>query len=464
MTATDCTETSNIMAELYFEQLNSLGLLESFNQVPFRIQQRRNGFTPAMRCLTLLASQAQRCQRLTDWTRAHRLDSRLQHWMGGRAAPHPSTLSRTLAATDARTVEVLRREVLVPLTDQVLLSPATHGRWVFVDIDNKALPAEGDRYENTTTGRMADGGYARGYRLHLISLSNCWPLEMALTGASAHAVPSAMVMFRRLWHRTDGSLRRRMVARGDSNHGCVQFIRFLDRYEAGYLLKSYSSVTARNLWRRHRDVPTQRVVRTGKADLLAIDLGPTRINGMTRKRLPNGTERRRACHVTVPRVVVYHEDPAQVAANKRPECFALLTTLPASGSAGPAGGFDAAALLDEAYLPRGGDIENIFSQLDQAFEITHLRNRTFYGNWTFLMLSLIAATLTQWTRHEALDRQQFVPAGLKETLTAAANCGLRLSHDPVAGCTLIVGLTDLYSQTFQTALRCSYQHRFRFVA
>ena len=119
MAATDCTETSNMMAELYFEQLNSLGVLESFNQVPFRIQQRRNGFTPAMRCLTLLASQAQRCQRLTDWTRAHRLDSRLPHWMGGRAAPHPSTLSRTLAATDARTVEVLRREVLVPLTDQV---------------------------------------------------------------------------------------------------------------------------------------------------------------------------------------------------------------------------------------------------------------------------------------------------------------------------------------------------------
>jgi len=457
MTATNYSTTSNIMAELYFEQLNSLGLLENLNRVPFLIQQRRGGFTPAMRCLTLLASQAHRCRRLTDWTMAHRLDSRLQHWMGGRTAPHPSTLSRTLAATDTRTIEVLRREVLVPLTNQVLLSPATQGRRVFVDIDNKALPAEGDQYENTTTGRMADGGYARGYRLHLISLSNCWPLEMTLTGASAHAVPSAMVMFKRLWRRTNGSLRQRMVVRGDSNHGCVQFIRFLGRYEAGYLLKSYSSATARNLWRRHSDVPTQRIVRAGNPDLLAIDLGPTHLNGMTRKRRRDGSERRRACHVTVPRVVVYHEDPAQAATDRKPECFALLTTLPTNE-------FAPAALLDEAYLARGGTIENIFSQLDQGFEITHLRSRRFYGNWPFLMLSLIAATLTQWTRHEALDRQQPVPAGLQETLTAAATCGLRLSQDPVAGCMLTIGLTNTYSHTYKTALRCSYQHRFKFAA
>ena len=249
-----------------------------------------------MRCLTLLASQAQRCQRLTDWTPAYRLDSRLQHWLGDRPGPHPSTLSRTLAAADERTVQVLRQKVLVPLTDQALFSPQAQGRWVFFDIDNKGLSAEGKQYEGTATGRMGDGGYARGYRLHLISLDNCWPLEMEFTGANAHAVPSAMVMVKRLMHRVHGSLRKRMVLRGDGNHGCVQFIRFVNRYGAGYLFKSYSSETARNLWKSHSDGPKQRIARREKIDLLAMDLGATRINGMTRKQQPDGTIRRRACH------------------------------------------------------------------------------------------------------------------------------------------------------------------------
>ena len=158
-----------------------------------------------------------------------------------------------------------------------------------------------------------------------------------------------------------------------------------------------------------------------------MDLGPTRINGMTRKQLPNGQTRRRGCHVTVPRVVVYREDPQQIPADREPECFALLTKLPAHD-------YDSAELLTEAYLPRAGDIENIFCQLDQAFEITHLRSRRFHGNWTFLMLSLIAATLTQMIRQEAIGHEQPIPPGLKETLVAASECGLRLRQDPSAGC------------------------------
>ena len=457
MTSSHSYGSANLMQELYFQWLAKLDLLKALNQVPFQIQRRRNGFTPVMRCLSLLAAQAQRCQRLTDWTLAQRLDSRLQHWLDGRPAPHPSTLSRTLAATDEQTVRVLRQKVLAPLTDQALLSAQTLGPEVFFDIDNKTLPAEGDTYEGVATGRMADGGYCQGYRLHLISLANLWPLEMELTGANAHAVPSAMVMFKRLMHRIHGSLRRRMIVRGDSNHGCVQFILFLQRYDAGYLLKCYNSATARNLWKQHVGQAPRRLTRDQKADLLAIELESTTLTGMTRKKLPDGQERRKACHAVVPRVVVYHEDPAQVAPGKKPECFALLTTLPRQA-------FDSAALLEQAYLPRGGDIENIFCQLDQAFEITHLRSRKFYGNWTFLMLSLIAATLTQMVREQARLQEQPIPPGLQETLVAAATCGLRLEYEPTTGCIVVKGITNPYTVTFEKALRCSYQHRFRFAA
>jgi hypothetical protein len=445
------------MSELYFQWLDKLGLLKGLNQVPFQIQQRKTGFTPAMRCLTLLASQAQRCQKLTDWTPAHRLDSRLQHWLGDRPAPHPSTLSRTLAATDEQTIRVLRHNVLVPLTDQALFSAQARGKRIFLDIDNKGLPAEGDDYEGTAYGRMPDGKQHRGYRLHLISLANCWPLEMDFTAANAHAVPSAMIMLKRLMHRIHGSLRRHVVLRGDSNHGCVRFIRFINRYHANYLLKSYSSATAHKLWKIHGSRPAQRIVRPGKLDLLAIDLGPTRLDGMTRRQLPNGQTRRQSCHVIVPRVVIYREDPAQVPAGQTPECFALLTTLPADE-------FDPTELLEQAYLPRGGDIENVFCQFDQAFRITHLRSRKFHGNFTFLMLSLIAATLTQMIRQDDRLIGRPMPAGLKETLAAAADSGLRLEHDPDAGCMLQESITTGYTETFKAALRCSHQYRFKYVA
>lgn len=457
MTCVYSDTVANLMQELYFQLLDKFGLLELLDQVPFDIQQRKNGFTPAQRCLSILAALAQQCQRLTDWTAAQRADPRLKHWLDERQAPHCGTLSRSLAATHAGTVEALREKILVPLSDQALLWLPSQAPHIFVDIDNKALPAEGKDYEGTATGRMADGGYSEGYRFHLMSIDNIWALEMDFTGANAHAIPSAMRMVRRLMRRLVERWRRRIVLRGDSNHGSVQFLRFLQRYRVGYLLKCYNPATARRLWREHPELPRQRLVRQGKVDLLVIDLGPTELTGMRRRQLRNGQERRKRCQVRVPRVVVYHEDPAQVPPGHKPECFALLTTLTQEE-------YDAGRLLSEAYLPRGGDVENLFCQLEQAFQITHLRCRSFHGNYTFLLLVLIAATLTQMVREQARLEQRPIPPGLHETIRAAAECGLRLRQNAGTGLAVAVHVTTTYTATFQTMLRISYQHRFRFVA
>jgi len=266
-----------------------------------------------------------------------------------------------------------------------------------------------------------------------------------------------MVMVKRLMHRVHGNLRRRMIIRGDSNHGCVQFIRFLQRYGLGYLLKCYNPATAKRLWNENPGHPTQRIQRPGKVDLLAMDLGRTVIHGYTRKKNRQGEERRKACQTTIDRVVVYQEDPHQVPAGKEPECFALFAALPACE-------YDPGELLGEAYLPRGGDIENVFSQLDQAFAITHLRSRTFHGNWTFLLLTLIAATLTQMIREEAIGRGLPIPAGLKETLEAAAQSGLRFEQDAQAGCVSISDATTTYSDTFDRILWWTHQRRFKWAA
>lgn len=447
--------SANVMTELYLQFLRQLGLLEGLQGVPFQIQRRRSGFGPAQRCLTLLASQAQACVRLTDWTVGLRHDSRLCHWLGGRVAPHASTLSRSLAATDAETLRVLRGDVLVPLSDQALLTAEDTGARLFVDVDSKGLPAEGASYQATAYGRMNDGRQRRGYRLHLLSLENRWPLEMDLTGANEHGLGQGLVMFKRLMHRLSGGARGRVVIRGDSTYGCVRFVRWLQRYPCGYLLKGYNGSTGQKLWRLSR-ARRRRVRRDGRADLLALECGATTLTGMTRRKCADGTERRQAIQVRVPRVVVYQEDPAQVPEGETPDCFFLITTLSKQA-------YDSAALL-EAYLARAGDVENIFSQLDQAFAITHLRSRTFWGNYTFLMLTMIAANLMQMIREEALGRELPIPAGLSETLTAAKESGLQLRQHEEAGCVLHEGLAGSYAPTFKAILRCSYQHRFRYAA
>jgi hypothetical protein len=455
MTADHCDASANVMSELYFQTLRGLDLLRALDQVPFNIQRRASGFSPGARCLSVLASQAQACLRLTDWNFSLRHDSRLCHWLGDRPAPHASTLSRSLAATDEQTVRALRSKLLAPLSDQAVLGPEAAGRWVFVDVDDKGIPAEGKHYEGTSYGRMNDGRRRRGYRLHLVSLDNRWPLEMELTGADAHGVPWAMLMLKRFMHRLCGHNRRRMVVRADSNHGCVRFIRFLQRYSCGYLVKSYNSSTARRLWEQHGGKRC-RIVRAEKADVLAVDCGRTTLTGMTRKRCKDGRTRRKRCKLRVPRVVVYREDPQQLPPDKQPECFCLITTL--SGSQ-----YSPAEVL-AAYLQRAGDVENIFCQLDQAFQITHLRSRKFYGNYTFLLLAMIAANLTQMVREQSLRVELPIPPGLKQTLLAAKQCGLRLEQDPHAGCVLHKSTTKQYTVTFEKALRCSYQHRFRYAA
>lgn len=455
MTSVQCNESANVMSELYFETLRGLDLLKALNEVPFNIQRRRSGFSPAARCLSLLASQAQGCLRLTDWSLGLRQDSRLSHWLGDRPAPHASTLSRSLAATDKSTVQWLARQVLAPLTDQVLLGAEATGRWIFVDVDNKGIPAGGQDYEGTSYGRMNDGRRRRGYRLHLLSLDNRWPLEMEFTGANEHAVPWAMVMLKRFMHRLSRPHRRRMVIRGDSNHGCVRLVRFLQRYACGYLLKGYNSSTAHKLWQQNPG-ERWRIARLDRPDLLAVECGATTLTGMRRKRCKDGRTRRIGCKVAVPRVVVYQEDPRQLPAEGQPECFCLITTLGRKE-------YPPEQLL-EVYLQRAGDVENIFCQLGQAFEITHLRSRRFFGNHTFLLLAMVAMILTQMVREEAIRLELPIPPGLKEVLLAARDSGLRLQQDPQAGCTMSKTRTTEHTVTFEKALRCSYQHRFRYAA
>ncbi|NIM09850.1 MAG: transposase [Planctomycetales bacterium] len=448
--------SANVMSELYLQTLRRVGLLEPLEQVPFHIQRRANGFSPAVRCLSLLVSQAQGCHRLTDWTGRLRQDDRLCHWLGVSRAPHASTLSRSLAATDRQTVRTLRGQVLVPLSNRAFGSAEACRRWVWVDVDSKGIPAEGKTYEATAYGRMNDGTQRRGYRLHLLSLNNRWPLEMEFTGANAHGAPWGSVMIRRLMGRLPRRQQRRVVIRGDANYGAVRFVRFLQRYPCGYLLRGYNSSTARKLWERTDAVVVRRIARADRPDLLVKDCGKRLLTGMTRRHGRNGRQRRRACHVRVPRVVVYREDPRQAVANRPSECFYLITTLTAKNCS--------AEKLLKIYLHRGGDVENIFCQLDQAFQISHLRTRRFYGNYTFVLLVLIATILTQGLRERSLQLGLPIPPGLKETLVAGLESGLHLGHDRQNGCLLHRDSPTRYSRTFEKILRCSYQRCFQYAA
>ena len=231
---------------------------------------------------------------------------------------------------------------------------------------------------------------------------------------------------------------------------------FLQRYECGYLLKGVSSAAAAKLWARHQHKPSQRIIPKSRPDLLAIELGPTRLDGIEHCHDSEGRERRTRRHVDVSRVVVYHEDPDQVPPKAKPGCFLLLTTVEQEAHW--------PEQLLNLYNQRGGDVENVLSQLDQAFQITHMRNRRFHGNYVFLMLTLIAATLTQLVRQEAISQELPMPAGLKETLEAARESGLYLNHTPDAGCSLVRSMDNCYTPSFLQALRGSHQLCFRYAA
>ena len=448
MTCIDSIPQANIGPELFLQILQRLGLLEAFDQVPFHIQQRKSGLTSGARSLCLLLSQAHGCRNLTDWQGALREDSRIQHWLNTPRPklPHASTLSRSLAATDARTVQAL--QAILRDSVQPLLQGLPTDQLCLLDVDNKGIPAEGKSYPNTGIGHMPDGSLGVGYRLHSLSWENRWALEMSLTPANQEVVGEAIGLLQQALRWLPKALRDVLVIRGDSAHGCRRFVRWLQRAVLGYLLKANQSATAQRLWRHSQDQPTGRLVRTGQRDLLVRDLGPTTLYGKTR-----GSHRR---SFQVPRVVLYHEDPASPApADKAPACFALLTTLESWRYA-------PAALLD-LYNQRGGAVENLFGQLEGAFQISHLRSRQFWGNYTSLLLSLLAGNLTQWIRQEALERDWPVPAGVAETLQAARHSGLCLRQSSPAGCTLEQrgAWEDPYRETFRQLLTVCCQRLLR---
>jgi hypothetical protein len=447
--------SANVLVQLYFQTLRRLGLFERFAKVPFKLQQRSTGHRPEARCLSILASLAQGCRNLTDWNLPLRKDSLTLHWLQADCAPHPSTLSRSLKAVDQTTVRAIR-SILSDLSDQAWSFLPDQNSRVMLDIDNKGIRAEGRTYEGATKGYMPDGDIAQGYRLHLLSIDNQWPMEAELTGANAPAVPSAMVLVKRLMSRLTDTRRQAVVIRGDSAHGTVWFVKFLNRYPCGYLLKGNNNQTAIKLWEQKQGVCVISFPRPGGPDLQAIDCGAMRLDGFHHWHDSKGKEHRSNVHAHVPRVVIYRQDPSRLKPDKQPEYFCLITTLDAAQ-------YPPRELL-ELYDKRAGDVENIFCQLDQAFNITHMRCRNLPGNLVFMLLGLIASTLTQIVRQEAIQHQAPIPPGLKETLDAAKESGIRLEYGQQIGYDMLRGTETHYTATFARLLNLSYQHRFRYAA
>lgn len=473
MPSVHSTAPANILAELCLEQITTQGLRPLLEQVPWALRTRRDGLDNAQRCLCLLAGLSQGCRVYRDWNSRLHQDNRLQFWLDGRSPPAASTLSRSLAAATEQTVAGLCK-VLGRLDQPLFCTLPPLGFWV-LDLDSQGLPAHGKSYENAAYGHMPDGSLQRGYGLHLLSLENTWPLAMDFTPANADPISVGMPLLQRWLHGQDASLRRHLLLRGDSLYGCARFLRYLRHGGCGYLLKGTSPAQAQRLWREHvQSCPLQRIARAGQGDLLAIECGPQTLDGADHRQDAQGRPHRHRLHVPVPRVVVYQEDPAGCPPGQAPQCFCLLTTLERQRCS--------ASQLLELYNQRGGTIENLFNQLEQAFAIHHWRSRRYWGNYSFLLLSLVAASLCQRLRQQGQEQGLPTPAGLQGLLQAAACSGLRLEQEEQAGCTLHSEAappasrpapppasapppaTAPYTYTLLRLLHCSYQYCFAWAA
>ncbi|MFW6061650.1 MAG: hypothetical protein ACOC93_02470 [Planctomycetota bacterium] len=132
----------NLLMHLHFEQLDKLELIARLEEVPFAMQRRVTGFSSAQRCLAVLASQARGQRTLTQFGPAQRGDSVLMHWLGDVAGPHAPTISRTLSAATDQTLEGLGQILLELACRPLQAGPASTGL-LWVDLDDKGLPAEG---------------------------------------------------------------------------------------------------------------------------------------------------------------------------------------------------------------------------------------------------------------------------------------------------------------------------------
>ena len=69
---------------------------------------------------------------------------------------------------------------------------------------------------------MSDKRYARGYRLHVLSIDNRWPLDMELTAANEHAVGAGMLLTKRLVRRGRGETSPPPSLLGGANDSALQ--------------------------------------------------------------------------------------------------------------------------------------------------------------------------------------------------------------------------------------------------
>jgi hypothetical protein len=237
---------------------------------------------------------------------------------------------------------------------------------VTVDVDTTGLVADGDTYEGARKGYFSEHKGKRGYQLNTAYVPE-YGETLAVLFDPGNVPPGARfvdVMY--AVAEVLGGWERIGLVRADSAQGTMDYMRFLLEHSLDFLLRGHNSRTSRNL-----ALPVPECLwETVDWGLQATEGPPIYFD------LPD--ERRVAVRTILSRC--WEKD--------RWAYRHLCTTLPGHGP-------QALYPVDvvQLYNQRGGSIEIDFKGDKGGIFINHLRTRSFYGIWTFLITAFMAANL-----------------------------------------------------------------------
>jgi len=364
--------TPSAFAVAIFSFGNGQGYFEPLRQ-HFKPDMKTVRHSPSDKLLTLFFSLLVGCPYTSSINRDLRPYPALAQVLNMASFPDQSQVSRLLqemTAVDLGDLTLIFEETLRGHSRSCHSS-----RPVTVDVDTTGLVANGATYEGATKGYFPKNRGKRGYQVNTAYVPE-YGETLAVLLDRGNVPPGARfvdVMY--AVAEVLGDWERIGLVRGDSAQGTIDYMRFLLDHSVDFLLRGKSSITSRDL---ALPIP-ERLWETVGFGLQATEGPPIYINWPDGRRVAVRTVLSR-CQGT------YGWDYRH-----------LCTTLPDHG---PQGLYPAE--LVELYNQRGGSIEIDFKGDKGGIFINHLRTRSFYGVWTFLLTAFMAANLLSLFRAQHL--------------------------------------------------------------
>lgn len=382
-------------------QLGSLsGYFEPLQHLPFA---DGTVYSSKQKSLVLIAALASACSYNVDINHQLKPYPALAQIFKLRRIPDQSTINRYLHLAQA--IDLSDLQLIFELTQQ------NHGLWrleqgsIDVDLDSTGLVVYGKTYEFANKGYISGHRGKKGYQLNLgICSSTAECLALMLDQAS---VPPGERFWDILYSIAEviGGFERIGLIRADAIHGTKDNLRMLLERAASFLIKGRDSRTARNL---AKDIPSFQWESMDMQHEVA-EASPLIVSPR---------------HPPVRTILV------KTMKEKGPEYSHLYTSISKHDKEPVeiANQYNGRQIIEaEIKAQRNGP------------QLNHLRTRSFYGIYSFLLHLAMAMNLVLKFRHTVLEGTALQELGLKELTTRFMNIPAKIERQ---NRTLVLGFPE----------------------